>query len=501
METVIVLPNQLFEINKLINNKSKVFLYEHPAFFTMYKYHKMKLVLHRASMKYYNDYLNKKYNSDTKYITFNENFEDILKDYVGKRIDIYDPIDYPVMTNLKKLAKKYNIKLFVHNTPAFTETMEDLNKYIEAGEQYKESSFYIWQRKRLNILIDADKKPIGGKWMFDSGNTLDHSPVFHMDTHFKLSNKSKNQYVELAIDYINTNFPNNPGNPNLYLPIDHIGTKKHFTKFINERLNSYGSYKDVTDENIIFGCHSVMSPLMNIGLITPDYAINEILNYYETNKKSVPLASVESYIRQIIGCRSFSRLIYMFKHKEMIEGNHFNHNRKLNENWYTGDTGITPIDNVIKKTLHYGYTTQMERLMYLSNFMLLNEISPEQVHNWFMSSFLDAYHVFIETNVYCLGQYSTGPLIVNRPYFSSSKYIDKTSTYKRNDNYPKIKINKKQYEWYDIWDSLYYNFIENHYNEFIKNYSTSSAAYKWKSKSNDNKQKILSLAKEYLNYN
>jgi len=496
MNIVLILPNQLFEDNKLIGKNSQIYLCEHPFYFTGYKYHKLKLILHRSSMKHYEDHVNKKYHCDIKYLEFNDEIEKVFKQNHGKRIDIYDPVDHDIMKEFKKLSNKYDVELFVHDTPLFLCTIKDLTDYIDQGGKYHQTSFYIWQRKRINILVDNNDKPIGGKWTYDTENRLPYPKGFHRDMKIILND---NHYVKEAKEYIEKHFKDNYGETDFYLPIDFQGVKKHLIKFLKDRLECFGPYQDAVDKDIIFGCHTVLSPLINIGLITPEAVINMILDYYEKHKRSVKLASIEALIRQIMGWRECVRMVYMFKHKEMNTMNHFNHHRKIGKEWYIGKTSMEPIDDLIKKVLKYGYAHHIERLMYLGNFMLLNEFSPKQVYEWFMTLFIDAYSWVMDANVYAMSQYSTGNLLMTRPYFSSSNYIDKMSSYTRTkDQYKKIIFKDKEYEWFEVWDALYYNFVNNHKVEFAKNYALASAVSHWNKKSASVKKDLMTIAKKYL---
>ena len=495
MKTVIVLPNQLFEDNKLIDKNTTVYIYEHPTYFTLFKYHKLKLILHRSSMKYYEDYLIKKYKCHVTYIDFNkeDTFRKIFNNNI--RIDIYDPVDHDAMKELKNLSKGNNIELFVHNTPLFLCTVNDLQSYLDNNGKYHQTSFYIWQRKRLNILIDKNQKPVKNKWTFDNENRLPFPENYHQDQQFKINN---DKYVKEAQSYVQKHFKNNIGDIDLYLPINYHDVKKHLHTFIKNKLSCFGPYQDAVDKNINFGCHSVLSPLLNIGLITPQYVVDEIIKYYN-NHKTI-LNSVEAIIRQIIGWREMVRFVYMFKHKELIKSNHFNHKRKIPKEWFTGEKiTMVPINDIIQKVVKYGYAHHIERLMYLSNFMLLNMYKPTDIYNWFMTFFIDSYNWVMEPNVYAMGQYSTGPLMMTRPYFSSSNYIDKMSSYKKKHGvYAKIIVGDGDYEWYEIWNALYYNFINENKKELSQNYATASSVSHWNNKNNSEKKHLLDIARQYL---
>lgn len=492
MNIIIVLPNQLFEFNKLINKNSFVYIYEHPLYFTHYKYHKLKLTLHRATMKEYYDHLLTTYHCTVKYLEYTYNISKLFKKLHNKRVNMFDPVDHDLAKEFKSLSKKNNIELFMYDTPLFICKMNDLTEYL-INNKYHQTTFYIWQRKRLNILLE-DNKPIGGKWTYDTENRLPFPQNFHTDTKFNINNS---KYVKNAAIYINTHFKNNPGdNTSFYLPTNYRDSMKHLKKFIKTKLNCFGPYQDSVSKDIIFGCHSVLSPLLNIGLITPNQVITKVLKYYETHKHTTKLSSIEGFIRQIIGWREYMRMVYMFEFKRLTTSNHFNHHRKLNNDWYTANINITPINDIIKKVLKYGYAHHIERLMYLGNFMLLSEINPTEIYNWFMI-FIDAYPWVMAPNVYGMSQFSSGFLLSTRPYFSSSNYINKMSDYHRKPSH-KINLDDREYEWYEIWDALYYNFIHNHKKEFAKNYALASAVSHWNNKSKAEQNKLLRIAHKYL---
>jgi len=199
----------------------------------------------------------------------------------------------------------------------------------------------------------------------------------------------------------------------------------------------------------IFMYHSVISPMLNIGLLDPKKIINLTLEYYQKNKSDIPIASLEGYIRQIAGWREFQRSLYVFKYKDIVQSNSPNNNRKFKDiaKWYNGETGIAPVDNEIKKAMNYGYSHHIVRLMIFMNFFILLEIEPYEIYKWFMEVVsIDAYSWVMIPNIYSMGYFYTKAM--TKPYISSSNYILKMSNYKK-DGY-----------WEVVWDALYHNFIE-----------------------------------------
>jgi len=499
MLIIILLPTQLFENSPILKDITKndiIVLYEHPLYFNKFTYHNMKLVMHRATMKLYFDYLQNNYDNKIEYINFYEKIDKKVNFNKFDLLKVYNPTDHDIMKEYNNISKKYKIQNEIIDNPSFICTFSDYKEYLDQSEiknPFNHHSFYIWARRKYNILMNGDK-PIGGNWSFDKENRLPFPKDYTKDIKFKNNN---NKYILEAKKYINKYFSDNQGNDEYYLPIDFKGSKKHFKKFMKERLNDFGPYEDAMNKKIIFGNHSVMSPIINIGLITPIYIINEIQNYYKKNKK-IKIESVEGYIRQLFW-REFCVLVYLFKDKELEETNFFKHKNKLSDEWYNGSTNFDIMNDLIHKALKYGWLHHIERLMYIGNFMLITKTDPIYVYKWFMEMFIDAYPWVMKPNVYGMSQFSTGPLMMKRPYFSSSNYIDKMSNYKRKSNIlNKIKINGEEYEWYEIWDCLFYNFINSNYKYLSKNYSTANIANVWRKKNKVDQDKILKISNYYF---
>ena len=166
--------------------------------------------------------------------------------------------------------------------------------------------------------------------------------------------------------------------------------------------------------------------------------------------------------------------------------NHFNHIRKIPSSFYTGTTGIEPIDNVIKRILQTGYANHIERLMVLGNFMLLCEFDPDDIYCWFMELFIDAYDWVMVPNVYGMSQFADGGLMATKPYISSSNYILKMSHYKRAP-------------WCEVWDGLYWRFIAKHQSAFIKNPRMSMMVKQLEKMDKQKKERLLDSAERFLN--
>lgn len=449
--TALIFPHQLFEDQPLIEKADTVFLIEEHLFFNQYKFHKQKLIFHRATMQMYQRHL-KNGHDDVRYINATDKLSDIrllldeIRNEFGKVI-INDPVDNWLQHRIESKCEALNISLEILASPGFINTRDDLQSFFKASKKkFYQTSFYKSERKRLNILLEANDQPAGGKWTYDSENRKsypkDKTPPEIVFPHC-------NEIINDAIVYVKANWKDNPGEwpSGTFYPINFEDSKAWLKQFLSNRFKEFGPYEDaiVKEENYLN--HSILSPLINSGLLTPKYVIDNILEYIEENE--VPLNSTEGLIRQIIGWREFIRGVYMVKGSFERTHNYWNFSRKIPVSFYEGTTGIGPLDDTIKKVLATGYCHHIERLMVLGNFMLLCEFDPEEVYKWFMELFIDAYDWVMVPNVYGMSQFADGGLMSTKPYISSSNYIKKMSNYGTG-------------EWDKVWDGLFWRFMHVH---------------------------------------
>ena len=451
----LIFPNQLFKNPEISKHTDNLFLIEYSLFFGEKKYinnfHKKKLILHRASMKCYFKEVLEKYKSH--YIEYeNCDFDVFLGKYSNiEEIIIYEPKDFLLKKRISKYCSQNNISLKIISNPQFLTPPDFYNEYFEK-HKYFMTPFYIEQRKRLNILV-KDEKPINNKWTFDNENRL------KLPKNLKIPDIKffgENEYVKEAVKYVERNFSKNIGSSSdFFYPINHKEAIKQLHDFLENRIQNFGPYEDAISNQGNFLFHSNLSSSINIGLLTPTEVVSETLEYAKNHNVHFP--SLEGFIRQIIGWREFMMIIYERDGILERNSNYFNHNNKITKHFYSAETEILPVDDVISKVNNIAYAHHIERLMILGNFMCLCEINPNEIYKWFMEYFIDAYDWVMVPNVYGMSQYSDGGLITTKPYISSSNYILKMSDYKSNE------------PWCNIWDGLFWRFLSKNESKLKKN--------------------------------
>jgi deoxyribodipyrimidine photolyase-related protein len=516
MIAALIYPHQLFPRHPALAGADMVVMVEEPLFFSQYRFHAQKLILHRASMKYYARELQKQ-GMQVKYIDARElassgHVAALLKQWNVAHIQFVDPIDDWLEQRLIKALNKTRLPFTILEDPHFLTPLDVIELFAEsreiaasgdvhltrpgsvnartnradsgkpqravsnlkwighqssglpeslksaAAEEQKKNSkplwfftdFYIAQRKRMKILLDEKNKPVGGKWSFDSENRKKMPPGLGVPDLFRLQT---NDLVTEATEYVVRHFPQAPGSAGSFrYPIDRQSALKWLDDFIEQRLILFGDYEDaiVVDDSFLF--HSVLTPVLNIGLLSPQEVVDAALQQLER----VPMNSLEGFVRQVIGWREFIRAVYLKLGRRQRIRNYWQHHRPMPTSFYEGTTGIDPFDTVIRRLLKHAYAHHIERLMVLGNLMLLCEIDPEAIYQWFMELFIDAYDWVMVPNVYGMSQYADGGLITTKPYISGSAYILRMSNFKKGD-------------WCPIWDALYWNFIDKHREFFSSN--------------------------------
>ena len=490
MKLFLVLGNQLFNPKYLKEYYGHTFyMSEDFDLCTFQKHHKLKILFFLSSMRSYRDELKAKgvkviYNDHTKDFKkpYEKKLEKIIKEKKVKEISFFEIEDIFFEKRLKSFLKKKNILFNCIKSPMFLTSREEFKEYLGKTKKPFMANFYKIRRSKLNILMNKDGTPKGGKWSFDEDNRKKLPNTITIPKQLKLKNTS---HTENLKKFIEINFKNHPGSTNkFWFSTTRDQSHKVLDDFLKNKINLFGDYEDAVSKksNILF--HSALSPLINIGLITP----LEILEKIKKIEGKVRINSLEGYIRQIIGWREFMRGIYQNFQKQMENKNFFNHKKKMKMSWYNGTTGLEPLDYSIKNALEYGWSHHIERLMILANIMNLCQINPKEVYKWFMEMFVDSSDWVMAPNVYGMGLFSDGGIFATKPYICGSSYFLKMMDFKRG-------------EWCNIMDGLYWNFINKNRKFFLSNPRLSMMVRIFDKIKNDRKKLILKAAEKFIKQN
>lgn len=494
MNTFIIYPNTLFyDIKPMLSNYDLIYVVEDPTFFVSHNYHKLKLILHRSSMKYYKDYLSRSL-KNVVYINFAE-ATNIWYKCLAKselKLTIFDPLNKSLVD---KLNKYFVDNLIVLSSPQFLTTKLQLDDYHTKhvhNNDYSFTKFYRWQRKRLGVLVNAKGKPSGGKWMYNSKRMLkynkdDHYHIF--DYNMKIDELVGDKYVNEAKRYVNHYFGGNYGSDKLFV-YDYTPemAKASFDSFLANRLHGYAKHNNSIEPDVDVGFHSMVSHALNIGIITPSYILEKTL------LSKLPAKCIEYFVRQIIGRREYARFIYIYEGELLRNTNQWEATNKLSNYWWSNNKYmhkyildvednsrdtlgvsnlfdervmcaylshvILPLDVALGKVYNIAYASNEERFAIIGRLMFMLQVDPNEVYRWFMSCTIDAYDWVVVPNVYGVSQMSCASL----------KLCSKSMLYGKSDEISKLSSYSSKHSWAKQWDLIYYNFVLSKLGKYINPY-------------------------------
>lgn len=488
---LVLLGNQLFARRHLPDaNEVDVFMCEDMSLCTYVRHHQQKIVLFLSAMRSYADELR-----DAGYRVHyaelepdtDQSYEDRLAlalDECGAETLVHFEVeDRPMESRLVAFAEERSVAREELESPMFRCSRQRFSEYADGKSSLFMAEFYKAERRRLGILVDADGNPDGGRWSFDEENRKklpkdveppDVEPEKHTD------------HTEALIPLVKETFSSHPGDAaDFWWPTTRRRALAWLRRFLDERFEQFGPYEDAVSTRSHTVFHSVLSPLMNLGLITPDEVAERALDH--AAEHDVPMQSLEGFIRQVIGWREFVRGVYREFGERQEDSNFFNHQRELTDAWYDGTTGIPILDDTIRTAQKLGWTHHIPRLMVVGNLMTLCEIRPQSAHRWFMELYVDSSEWVMGPNVYGMALFSDGGIFATKPYVCGSNYLRKMSDYGKGD-------------WCDVVDGLYWRFVNNHRDFFEGNPRLSFMPRALDRLDDERRQRIFGKAAAFLGH-
>ena len=452
----LIFPHQLFECHPGLARGRRVLLIEDTLYFgdphaSPGRFHRQKILLHRASMKAYAKKL-EGLGHEVEYLSYQRSATvvKILTEQHARlgfsEIVLCEPGDFLLEKRLRRFAEESGVKLTLVESPMFLTPRDWAADHFNARKKPFMAAFYEAQRKRMGLLLDEEGRPVGGRWSYDDENRKG-MPKKGIVVPAEPIVTRRAEVVEAAA-YVAERFADYPGSvgPFAY-PVTHEDAAAWLDAFLEWRLAGFGPLEDALSERERVLFHSVLTPMLNIGLLTPQQVVDRTLDH--AAEQEVPIASLEGFLRQIVGWREFIFQMYLRHGVEMRTSNFFGHHRDLPPGFWTAKTGVAPIDLVVGRALETGYAHHIERLMVLGNFLMLCEVDPVKVNDWFMELFIDAYDWVMVPNVFAMSQFADGGIFTTKPYFSGSNYLRKMSDYTGGP-------------WEALWDGLFWSFIDRH---------------------------------------
>ena len=371
-------------------------------------------------------------------------------------------------------------------------SLPQFRKWAGKSSSLRMEFFYRTMRKQYKVLMAGDE-PVGGQWNFDADNRKSFGKAGPQNVPKAIQYKP-DEVTQDVIKLVNTRFADHPGHlDDFNWPVTRQQALLALKDFIANRLPQFGPHEDAMWTNLEFGWHSLLSSSLNLKLLNPLEVVLAAEAAYK--KHDLDLASVEGFIRQILGWREFMRGVYFIDSPELKTANFYNHTNPLPKWYWTGDTHMNCMKQCIGQTLKNGYSHHIQRLMVTGMFGVTAEISPQQVCDWYLAVYVDAIEWVELPNTAGMALFANGGRFTSKPYVASGAYVKRMSNYCGGCKYePETRVGANACP----MTTLYWNFLDKHEASFAGNPRTALMVKNLQRMTPELRAEVRSRAREML---
>ena len=356
--------------------------------------------------------------------TLSRELASALEYFTPARVVMTAPGDWRVWKSLASTTEAAGHRLEVRPDRHFYNTVQDFAAHIRArgNRPLRMEYFYREMRQRHNVMMEGGE-PLGGQWNFDKSNRHAFGKSGPGLTPARAA-FVPDAITRSVLELVEHTFASHPGRLDHFAwPVTRAQAQEALTDFIQNRLPVFGPYQDAMWPGEPWLYHSQLSAALNLKLLDP----REVVNAAEQALRNghAPLASVEGFIRQILGWREYVRGIYWTQMPSYVERNALEADQPLPDWYWTGDTDYACLSDAIRQTLDYGYAHHIQRLMVTGLYALLLGVRPARVHEWYLAVYVDAVEWVELPNTVGMSQYADGGLMASKPYIATGRYIER----------------------------------------------------------------------------
>lgn len=426
--------------------------------------------------------------------SFEKNIDSLIKKNKITNFEYLLPDEYRLDQILKNYVETLSITHAVYDTEHFISSRDELGLFFKGKKTFVMESFYRYMRKKHDVLMEG-AGPVNGQWNFDSDNRKKLPTNHKVISPFVFSNDVTEIVHQLTKTSVKT--IGSIDAKSFIWPINRKQSLELLDFFMQECLPLFGTYQDAMTPHEWSLYHSRLSFSMNVKMLSPIEVIDKAIEEWRKRPIEIEFNQLEGFVRQIIGWREYMRGIYWLKMPEYASLNFFNHQNKLPDWYWTGKTKMNCLKHSIHQSLEFSYAHHIQRLMITGNFALLAGVHPDEVDAWYLGIYIDALDWVEITNTRGMSQFADGGIVGTKPYVSSATYIDKMSHYCGSCYYSKTK---KTGDKACPFNSLYWNFYDQHEGKLAKNPRIGMMYNVWHKMTPTAKTALLEQAEYYLTH-
>ncbi|WP_306257655.1 cryptochrome/photolyase family protein [Pararhizobium sp. IMCC21322] len=367
------------------------------------------------------------------------------------KVVVTEPGEFRVLEAMRNWETELGIDVEIRDDDRFICSHNEFQAWADGRKELRMEYFYRQMRRKTGFLMEGDD-PIGGQWNFDKENRKSLPKDMELPAPYNpQADDITKDVLELVADRFAGHFGRLEG---FSLPVTRTQALRGLDRFIKERLPLYGDYQDAMKQGEPTLFHALIAPALNAGLLLPMEICERAEKAHHAGE--APLNAVEGFIRQIIGWREYVRGIYWLKMPDYAQTNFLKAKRDLPEFYWSADTEMNCVRQVVEETRDHAYAHHIQRLMVTGNFALLYGVEPAQINEWYLAVYADAYEWVQLPNTHGMVMFADGGLLGSKPYAASGSYINKMSDYCKNCAFsPSVKNGEKACP----FNYLYWNFL------------------------------------------
>ena len=369
------------------------------------------------------------------------------------------PGDWRVLQAIKGVAQAHGLPLDIREDRHFYASVREFAAHARDRKSLRMEYFYREMRKRHGVLMQraAGDQPEGGQWNFDA----DNREAFSAAGPGAVPPRARfepDAITHEVIALVQARFADHPGQLGSFAwPVTREQALAGLHRFITERLPNFGRYQDAMWPGEPWLYHAHLAAALNLKLLNPREVVDAAVDAYRSG--AAPLASVEGFVRQILGWREYVRGIYWTRMPGYAALNTLNAQHDLPAWYWSGDTTMACLRDALAQTLQHGYAHHIQRLMVTGLFALMYGVQPQQVHAWYLAVYVDAVEWVELPNTLGMSQYADGGLMGSKPYVATGKYIQRLSPHCKGCRYdPAQRSGEKACP----FTTLYWDFLMRH---------------------------------------
>ncbi|MGB1779119.1 MAG: cryptochrome/photolyase family protein [Longimicrobiales bacterium] len=495
---VLVLGDQLTDqvgpLSRAEPGRTTVLMIESRAIAGERSHHKKKLGLVFSAMRHFAASLRSR-GFDVVYLQssdFASGVVEFLSRHPGASIDLMSPTDWGVCEEIVDAADRAGGAIKVVPNELWLTSDEEFDLWATGRTSLRLEYFYRAVRATRGWLMDGDR-PAGGSWNYDAENRKVPKAGHRFPPVIRFEPDDVTRAVLQEVDEA---WPGHFGETKDFdWPVTRAQALEALDDFLIHRLPVFGPFEDamVDGEDVLY--HSLLSVPLNLGLLHPLEVCQRALERAADPANGIGLASIEGFIRQILGWREFVRHVYRTSMPGLREANGLRAERPLPDFYWSGDTQMHCLHRCVDQVSRSGHAHHIQRLMVLGNFSLVAGIDPGELNDWFLATFVDALDWVVTPNVMGMSQFADLGSFTSKPYAASGKYIDRMGDYCASCVYDVKSVDSGDS---CPFNSLYWSFIDRHQDRWVANQRMAMITRGWAKRDPEVKRRILARADEVL---